>query len=69
MFIKPAADAPALQGVVQPPGKGLVRMAVADETGIKLKWLIPKGGQVTDEIIRQTPAAQKHLENVTLLPF
>jgi len=69
VFIKPAADAAGLQGIVQSQGKGLVRNAVADETGIKLKWLIPKGGQVTDEIIRQTPAAQKHLENVTLLPF
>ena len=33
-FIEPALHATALQGIVQPPGKDFVRMAVTDETGI-----------------------------------
>ena len=39
MFVEPAADAARLELVMQPTGKGLVGMAVADEAGIVLDGL------------------------------
>jgi hypothetical protein len=39
LFIEPAANSTALQGIVEPPGKGLVCVVLADETRIELNRL------------------------------
>jgi hypothetical protein len=39
LFVAPTANAPALQGIVKPPGKSFVRVVIADETRIELNRL------------------------------
>jgi hypothetical protein len=63
VFIEPAPDSPSLQGIVQPLGKGLVGVTVADETRIINGWTLDQRCGEADEFIWYPCALQKGRHN------
>ena len=68
MFVEPAADALPLKPAMQPIGKRLVLVAVADEAGIELSRLIEKRGQRLDELFRKAAIAKEGIRNSACRP-
>jgi hypothetical protein len=58
LFVAPAANATTLKRILEPSRKGFVDMVIAYEARIELNCFTQEGGQVLDEIIRQSTAAQ-----------
>src|SRR5271157_5228106 len=63
LFVQPAANAAALQRIVQAAGKQLVLVAVADEAGVELDGADHQRPHVFDEGLGHAAAAQEDLGN------
>ena len=66
MFIEPAANTTALEGVMQPAGEGGILAAVADEAGVELDRAVGQRGEIGDEIFGDARAAKEDLWDVAL---
>lgn len=64
ILIQPTTNSPALELVVQPPCKGLVLMAVAYETGVKLNGLGHQRRNVLNKRLANTGTSEEGLRNL-----